>query len=211
MFGPTLGKLAANLKAAGYEPEQVDEIFLTHLHPDHAGGLVANGQRVFPNALVHADKRDSDYWLSTANLERAPEASKSFFQGAMASVNPYVKANSYQPFDGNMELVPGVRSYSSYGHSAGHTSYVIESKGQKLLLVGDLIHVAAVQLDDPKVTIAFDSDAQAAALSRDKVFSQAAKEGVLVGASHIQFPGLGHLRKTGTSYQWIPVNFTQPR
>jgi glyoxylase-like metal-dependent hydrolase (beta-lactamase superfamily II) len=129
----------------------------------------------------------------------------------MASLNPYVKAGKYQPFESNTELSPGIRSYSSYGHTAGHTSYVIESKGSKLILVGDLIHVAAVQLGDPKVTIAFDTDAKAAALSRDKVFSRAAKAGDLIGASHLQFPGLGHLRATGKKYEWLPINFTQPR
>jgi glyoxylase-like metal-dependent hydrolase (beta-lactamase superfamily II) len=209
LFGPTLGKLLANLKAAGYTPEQVDEVYLTHLHPDHVGGLVRDGAPVFPNATVRADKRDSDFWLSTARLAQAPESSKGFFQGAMASLNPYVKAGRYQPFERDTELAPGVRSWATPGHTAGHTSYIVESQGQKLILLGDLIHVAAVQLDDPAVTIAFDSDAKAAALSRDAVFSQAVREGSLVGASHIQFPGLGHLRANGKAYQWLPLNFTR--
>jgi glyoxylase-like metal-dependent hydrolase (beta-lactamase superfamily II) len=170
LFGPTLGKLAANLKAAGYQPEQVDEIYLTHLHPDHVGGLAANSQLVFPNAVVRADQRDTDFWLSQANQDKAPADSKGFFQGAVASLSPYAASQHLKPFSGDTELAPGVRATSTYGHTPGHTIYTVESKGKKLVLLGDLIHVGAVQFDHPEVTIGFDSDAKAAAAARAKVF-----------------------------------------
>ena len=88
MLGPTTGDLINNLRAAGYRPEQVDEIYITHLHTDHVGGLITGGQRAFPNAIVRINKRDADYWLSEANMRAAPEASRRFFQAAMAAVNP---------------------------------------------------------------------------------------------------------------------------
>ncbi|TPG50040.1 MBL fold metallo-hydrolase [Rhodanobacter glycinis] len=211
LFGPTLGKLMGNLKASGYKPEQVDDIFLTHMHPDHVGGLSANRVIQFPNAIVHAEQHEAAYWLSQKNLDSAPDASKGFFQGAMASVNPYVQAGKFSPFDGSVELVPGVRSYPSFGHTIGHTSYMIESAGKKLLLMGDLIHVPAVQLDHPNVTIAFDTDPAEAAASRIKVFNQAARERTFVAGAHLPFPGIGHLRATGKTYQWVPADFTRMR
>ena len=209
LFGPTLGKLMGNLKASGYKPEQVDDIFLTHMHPDHVGGLSANRVIQFPNAIVHADRLESDYWLSQKNMDAAPAASKGFFEGAMVSVDPYVHAGKFRPFDGSVELLPGVRSYPSFGHTVGHTSYMIESEGKKLLLMGDLIHVPAVQLDHPNVTIAFDTDPEEAAANRIKVFNRMARERTLVAGAHLPFPGIGHLRATEKTYQWVPVNFTR--
>ncbi len=211
LFGPTLGNLPANLKAAGYQPEQVDEIYITHLHADHIGNLMAGDKMVFPNAVVRADKRDADYWLSQANLDKAPEEMKGFFKGAMASLNPYVAAGKFKPFDGSTELVPGVRALASHGHTPGHTTYVVESKGEKLVLIGDLIHVAAVQFPDPTVTIQFDSDSKAALAQRQKAFAAAAKGGYWVGAAHIAFPGIGHIQAAGKGYSWLPANYSVVR
>jgi hypothetical protein len=88
LFGPTLGSLQANLKAAGYQPEQVDEIYITHMHGDHVGGLVLDGKLAFPNATMRADKADADFWLSKANMTSRLRRAKGFFQGAMASLKP---------------------------------------------------------------------------------------------------------------------------
>jgi len=210
-FGPTLGKLPAHLRAAGYRPEQVDEIYITHMHADHVGGLVAGGQRVFPNAVLRIDKRDTDYWLSEANMNAAPENMRDFFRAAMANVGPYAQSGQLRPFDGATELVPGVRAQPAWGHTPGHTVYVIESKGQKLVLWGDLMHVAAVQFPDPAVTIQFDVDSERAAAARAKAFADAAKDGYLVGAAHLPFPGIGHLAAEGSGYRFVPANYaSQP-
>jgi glyoxylase-like metal-dependent hydrolase (beta-lactamase superfamily II) len=116
-----------------------------------------------------------------------------------------------KPFEGNTELVPGVRATSSYGHTPGHTSYVVESKGQKLVLIGDLMHSAAVQFPDPSVTIQFDSDSKAALAQRKAAFAEAAKQGYWMGAAHLPFPAIGHLRAEGKGYAFYPVNYSVAR
>ena len=208
LFGPTLGKLLVNLKASGYQPEQVDAVVITHMHADHVGGLMAGDKLAFPNATVHADKHDADFWLSQAKLDKAPADAKGFFQGAMASLNPYVKAGKFKPFDGDTELVPGVRAQAARGHTPGHAIYVVESKGHKLVLWGDLMHVAAVQFAEPSVTIQFDTDSKAAATQRKKAYADAAKNGYWVAASHLAFPGIGHVRAEGKGYRFVPANYS---
>lgn len=208
LFGPTLGKLVANLQASGYTPDQVDEIYITHMHPDHVGGLAADGKAVFANAVVRADQADADFWLSAANLEAAPKDSKGFFQGAQASLKPYVDAGRFKAISADEELVPGIKAVATHGHTKGHRNYVVESRGQKLVLWGDLMHVAAVQFAAPAVTIAFDTDQKAALAQRRKAFADAAKQGYMVGASHLSFPGIGSLLADGPGYRFQPTNYT---
>ena len=205
--GPNLGKLAANLLASGYTPEQVDEVYVTHMHGDHIGGLMADVRRAFPNATVRAARREADYWLSKERMEAAPQDARSGFERAMAMFTPYVTAGRFRPFDGDTELVPGVRALASYGHTPGHTSYVVESKGEKLVLWGDLIHVAAVQFGEPAVTIKYDKEPKAAAAERRKAFAAAAQGGYWVGAAHLAFPGIGHVRAEGRAYAFVPANY----
>lgn len=211
LFGPTLGKLVDNLRAAGYRPEQVDEVYITHMHPDHIGGLAPDGRMVFPNAIVRADKREADYWLSQANLDKAPAEAKVDFQNAMAAFKPYIDAHHFAPFQGNVALVPGISTLELLGHTPGHSAYVVKSQGKELLVWGDVVHVAAVQFADPSVTIQYDTDAKAAAAERKRVFADVARHGYLVAGAHLPFPGLGHINRQGRAYAWVPVNYTVPR
>jgi len=208
LWGPTAGKLLASLKAAGYMPEQVDEVYITHLHTDHIGGAVANGAPVYANAIVRADQREVDYWLSKAHAAAAPAGDQGTFQGAVASMEPLLEARRFKAFSGDTDLVPGVRAVAAHGHTEGHTVYLVESQGQKLYLIGDLIHVGAVQFPNPTVTIISDTDRKLAREQRMSTFSRAAREGAMIGAAHLSFPGVGYLKTAGQGYQWIPINYS---
>jgi glyoxylase-like metal-dependent hydrolase (beta-lactamase superfamily II) len=207
LLGDGLGKLAVNLKAAGYQPQQVDEIYLTHMHPDHLGGLTQNGKAAFPNAVVRAGQQDADFWLSESRLKQAPPKEKASFENVIAALKPYQAAGHFKTFSNDGELSPGISAFAAHGHTPGHSIYLVESQGKKLLLLGDLIHVAAVQFAHPRVAISFDKDAKAAVAQRLRVFSDSAQRSVLVGGPHLSFPGLGYLNKQGAGYDWVPLEY----
>lgn len=211
LFGPTLGRLEQHLRAAGYTPEQVSDIFITHLHGDHIGGLSADSQRRFPKATLHVDQADTDFWLSDEKAAAAPKEQQGGFAGAKAMLGPWQKEGRLATFQQDSEVVKGIRTRATHGHTPGHNLYEVSSEGQKLVLWGDLMHVAAVQFPEPGVTIGFDSDSKAAKAHREKAFAEAAAQGYWVGAAHLPFPGVGHLRKadSGKGYVYLPINYTR--
>ena len=208
LFGTAGGQLVANMRAAGYQPEDIDTILLTHIHGDHSGGLSIGGQRVFPNAVVHVDQRDSNYWLSPAAEARAPANRKTTFRQSHQTVDPYVDAGKLQAFDGATELLPGVRSLPLPGHTPGLSGYLVESRGERLLLWGDIVHAAEVQFRDPAVSVAYDVAPAEAIASRRKILRDAARQGYLIGSAHISFPGLGHVKAERVGYSWVPAPYS---
>ncbi len=207
LFGPTAGRVLANLQASGYKPEQVDEIVITHMHGDHIGGASASA---FPNATLRIDKRDSDHWLAAEQLAKGGDGAKAI----AALVKAFADAGRFKPFDGSkdgVEIVPGVKAFPAYGHTPGHSNYMAESQGQKMMFWGDLMHVAAVQFPDPSVTIQFDSDPATARPAREAAYAAAARDGYYVAVTHVSFPGIGRLRADGKGYDWLPVNYSANR
>src|SRR5216683_296318 len=207
--GGAMGRLADNLRSAGYTPEEVDIVLVTHLHSDHIGGLTTpDGKIVFPNADIYVAKADSDFWLSPEIAAKAPKDAQQFFQSAQGIAAPYIKAGKWHTFSDSDQIVDGMQIVPLRGHTPGHTGYELSSQGKKILFWGDVMHVQRLQLPDPKITVVFDVDPTAAAVTRDQLLRKLASEDVLIAGPHMIFPGLGRLHREGSAYHWAPVAFT---
>ncbi len=207
VFAPSGGHLVENLKSAGYQPEQIDAVLLTHIHGDHSCGLTRNGKMTFPNAVVYADQHDVDFWLNSDNKDKVSDTLKVGFEWAEQSVGTYLKAGRVKAFSEEGELFPGISAINTYGHTPGHTVYQAESQGQRIRFIGDLLHSQDIQFARPEITIDFDLNSPKAARQRLNAFNDAVEGGYLIGAAHIPFPGIGHIQRDGGAFEWIPMNY----
>ena len=211
-FGSHLGSIYSNLKASGYQPEQVNELYLTHLHPDHVCGISNNGVANYPNATLHISKTEYDYWLSPNTLKRIPADKQADFLGTVkqikAALAPYEKDKKVKVFSDKSLALGDVGFKPSFGHTPGHYSFKLKADGQEVVFIGDIVHSHALQFDSPKTVVDFDTDSKTAVETRLKHFAEYAKQGQLIAAPHLPFPGLGYIySKDGESYQWIPIHF----
>ncbi|MGV7212616.1 MBL fold metallo-hydrolase [Bradyrhizobium sp. UFLA05-112] len=207
LFGPgNGGKLRASLAAAGYRPEQITDILITHVHTDHSGGLVEGGRIVFPSATVHLGKPDIDFFLNPANSVESGYDRK-YFDEAIKTLKPYVDAGKVAAFSSTTEVVPGITATLHPGHTPGSAFYTLVSQGERMTFIGDIIHVASVQFPDPSITIVYDVNPKAAEATREQAFAQFASERELIAAPHLPFPGIGHVRRADKGYQWVPIEY----
>lgn len=202
-MGPALGRLQANLIAAGVTLGDVDTVLLTHFHGDHSGGLAStSGEAVFPRAELVASKDDADFWFGDAKASTAPEDKKHAFAAARAAAAPY--RARLRLFSGT-DVAPGVQAVPLPGHTPGHTGYMVESGGEQMLIWGDIFHVPDVQARRPEVGVGFDIDPTGAVATRRRALDMAAQDRLLVAGMHMHFPAFSHIAKLADGYAVVPT------
>ena len=201
------GRLPDKLRAIGVSPDQITDICITHVHSDHSGGLMMKGERVFKNAKVHVAKADVDFFLDKSNSAKTGYDAH-FFDEAEKTVKPYLDAGQIDALTADGEILPGLSAHILPGHTPGSTLYTFDYDGSKIVFIGDMVHVAPVQLPRPEITVAFDVDNKKAAANRIAMFTKFADEKTLIAVPHFSFPGVGHLKKKDNGFIWVAVPYT---
>lgn len=207
-YSPALGKLIPSLELAGVSPDQVDAVLMTHLHVDHVGGLVTADKATFPNAELHVHANDVAYFTSADNRAATPEAFRGSFDMAQEAFAVY--DGRVRTFSGDIEIFPGIRSRELFGHTPGHSGFVVGQGEDALFIWGDIVHVGPIQFAKPEVGIAYDWDGKAAIATRRAVLRQVAADRTRIAGMHINFPGIGHVKPlaSGDGYDFKPASWT---
>ena len=203
--GPTTGKLLENLRAAGFQPADIDTVLITHYHGDHINGLRNRaGELVFPKAKVWVPAPEHAFWMDDARMDAAPEAMKGAFQN-VRRVFATMPADTLVRFDPGTEPVPGIRSVAAFGHTPGHTLFQVQSSGQTLYYVGDLTNVPALFARNPDWAVSFDMDAEAARKVRREIFARIVTSNAMIAGFHFPFPAFGRAVAQGNGYAFQAV------
>lgn len=201
-FGPTAGQLPAAFEAAELEPEKIDTIFCTHLHPDHVGAFTKEGGARFPNAEFVVNAVDHGFWTDDANFAGADEQTQAFVAAARGAVGAY--QDRLKLVEDGADIAPGIRAMHLPGHTPGHTGLMLSSGDETLLIWADIVHLGPVQFARPALTIPFDVDQPMAAETRAKTLEMVAAERLEIAGAHIDFPSFGHVEKAGEGYHFTP-------
>jgi glyoxylase-like metal-dependent hydrolase (beta-lactamase superfamily II) len=186
--------LFTHLQSIGIAPEQIDVVLLTHMHGDHIGGMLRDGKPSFPNARLYIAQPEHDYWMDAAN-SRGQQARDviAAYKNKLQLFQPAASAQNAAT------LVSGIKGIAAYGHTPGHTAFLVESDNSKLLIWGDLTHAMAVQMPYPQVAVTYDVNPEDAIAYRKKLLEYVEKNKLPVAGMHIAFPGIGTVTKDTSS------------
>jgi glyoxylase-like metal-dependent hydrolase (beta-lactamase superfamily II) len=207
VMGPTVAGWARSLAAAGFAPEDVDTVFLTHLHPDHVGGLsdMTTGARLLPKAQIVASEVDWAFTHDSAVYASFSKDLQGFYDVSRAMVAPYDADKNL--ITAGIEIAPGLTTVAMPGHTPDHLGLRIDSGSESLLIWGDALHSTAHQFARPDWTFAFDTDADAAAKTRTAALDMATTDGLMVAGMHLDFPGFGYVEKAGEGYRFFAAPY----
>ncbi|MDR1594774.1 MAG: MBL fold metallo-hydrolase [Prevotellaceae bacterium] len=196
--------LFKNLQTLGLDENKIQTILLTHLHGDHIGGMLREGKATFPDAEVYLAKKEYDYWL---NLGERGTAARNVFDVYKDKIHLF---EPVEPEKQAKDLIPGVKAIAAYGHTPGHTAYLIQSDDAKWLIWGDLTHAMPVQMPCPQVAMSFDVNADDAVRSRQKLLAYILENNIIAGGMHVPFPAVGYISKGKTEgYAFAPMCFCE--
>ncbi|HUD86807.1 MAG TPA: MBL fold metallo-hydrolase, partial [Xanthobacteraceae bacterium] len=196
----TAGMIGDNLAAAGISPKAVDQIVISHFHPDHINGIKdKDNALVFANAEIMVPEPEWAYWMDDANMNAATAADKLTFRNQRRIFSDIAKnVTRYRP---GAEVAPGIETLAAPGHTPGHTVFAIHSGDQSLMVLSDTAQHPAIFARHPDWVAAFDVDGAAAVATRKRLFDRAAADRMLVTGYHFPFPACGHLIKTASGYE----------
>jgi glyoxylase-like metal-dependent hydrolase (beta-lactamase superfamily II) len=204
---PTTGRWMGNFRAAGFDPAKVDTVLISHFHGDHINGLrLKDGSAVFPNAEVLVGSEEWDFWMDDGRMSRAPEAMQGAFGNVRRVFAPMAaKVGRYQ---GGKEVAPGVTAVSAFGHSPGHTCFVIASGSAKLIMMSDVTNHPGLFVRNPDWSAVFDMDADMARATRRRMLDMVATERLHTAFYHAPFPATGFVAKDGDGFRFVPVQWS---
>jgi glyoxylase-like metal-dependent hydrolase (beta-lactamase superfamily II) len=206
-FQPSGGVLLRNLAAAGYAPDDIDTILFTHGHPDHLWGATdsANAAALFPNVEFVATGAEVDFWSAEELPGKVPAGMRQLVEVTQQNLK-VIKAN-LRTIKPGAEVVPGITSVDTPGHTPGHVSVLIASNGEELLVTGDVIQNPAISFQKPDWPVGFDMDKAQGAKTRAAFLDRVATDKTLIASYHLPFPAVGHVVRDGTGYRWLPAEW----
>ena len=202
----TAGSMLDNLKVAGIDPRAIDTILISHFHPDHIDGIkTKDGAKVFPNAEIIVPEPEWNFWMDDANMTPAEGAVKRYFLNARRIFKDI--ASEVRRFKPGAEVAKGIVSVPAYGHTPGHTAFAIHSRNQSMLAMSDTVRNPYLFARYPDWQPTFDMDGPQAVAARRQMLDRVVADRMLVQGYHFPFPACGHMVKTATGYELVPIEW----